>query len=189
MINVFLVHGSFGKPFENWFPWLESELEKRDISCVIPTFPTPNHQTFADWEYLMDYYCNLGIVNSETILIGHSCGSIFLVNYLLKHKVQVAGLITVSGYNKFISGNKMMDDLNSSFYTDVSIPDIKKCVKNIISFYGNDDPNIPCDILSEFAKSIDAKEIVVPKAGHFNATAEFITCDVVLNAIESNFTI
>ena len=25
-MNIFLVHGSFGKPFENWFPWLEEEL-------------------------------------------------------------------------------------------------------------------------------------------------------------------
>ena len=27
-MNIFLVHGSFGKPFENWFPWLEEELSK-----------------------------------------------------------------------------------------------------------------------------------------------------------------
>ena len=30
-MNVFLVHGTFGKPFENWFPWLEEELSKEKI--------------------------------------------------------------------------------------------------------------------------------------------------------------
>ena len=51
-MNVFLVHGSFGKPFENWFPWLEEELANRNISCVIPSFPTPEHQNYSDWEQL-----------------------------------------------------------------------------------------------------------------------------------------
>ena len=55
-MNIFLVHGSFGKPFENWFPWLEEELSKRDIVCTIPTFPTPKHQNYKDWEKLMNYY-------------------------------------------------------------------------------------------------------------------------------------
>ena len=68
-MNIFLVHGSFGKPFENWFPWLEEELSKRDIVCTIPTFPTPKHQNYKDWEKLMNYYCELEIVNSETVLI------------------------------------------------------------------------------------------------------------------------
>lgn len=28
-MNILLVHGSYGKPFENWFPWLEDELAKK----------------------------------------------------------------------------------------------------------------------------------------------------------------
>ena len=44
-MNIFLVHGSFGKPFENWFPWLEEELSKRDIVCTIPTFLLQNIKT------------------------------------------------------------------------------------------------------------------------------------------------
>lgn len=111
-MNVFLVHGSLGKPFENWFPWLEEELSKKDIVCTIPAFPTPKHQNYKEWEKLMNYYCDLGIVNSETVLIGHSCGCAFLVKYLLTHNIEVKGLITVSGYNNFYGGDSIMDSLN-----------------------------------------------------------------------------
>ena len=31
MNNYLLIHGSFGSPFVNWFPYLRSEIEKRDL--------------------------------------------------------------------------------------------------------------------------------------------------------------
>ena len=30
-MNTIIVHGSYGKPFENWFPWLENELYKKNM--------------------------------------------------------------------------------------------------------------------------------------------------------------
>ena len=88
MKNVFLIHGSIGKPFENWFPWSEEELSTNSIPCTIPSFPTPEHQDYNDWERLMDYYVELGTVNKDTVLVGHSSGSVFLVHYLLKKKIK-----------------------------------------------------------------------------------------------------
>lgn len=182
-MNVFLVHGSFGKPFENWFPWLENELTKRDIHCVIPTFPTPNHQNYNDWKLLMDYYCQLGMVNEDTVLIGHSCGSVFLVHYLITQKIKIKGLITVSGYNKFFSGDEVMDSLNESFYIDYPSLDLSDYVKYIISFYGSDDPYIPQNHLSEFVNYIGGKEIIVQNAGHFNTSSGYTKFETILKQL------
>ena len=182
-MNIFLVHGTMGKPFENWFPWLESKLSEKKICCVIPSFPTPEHQNYSDWERLMDYYCELGVVNEETVLVGHSCGAIFLVHYILKHKLVVKGLICVSGYNNFISGFDMMDKLNESFYVNVGSIDVTSFVKKVICFYGDNDPNIPQEVLHEFAVNVSGEVHCVPNAGHFNASAGYHTCPVVLNAI------
>ncbi len=183
-MNVFLVHGTFGKPFENWFPWLERELDKEGIGCIIPSFPTPQHQTYPDCERLMDYYCDMGIVNNETVLIGHSCGSIFLVHYLLVHGINVKGLICVSGYNNFVSGNNLMDGLNSSFYINKQDINITKSAKEVLAFYGDDDPNIPQNYLEEFASAIGGQAICVKNAGHFNASAGYLQFDDVLNTIK-----
>lgn len=182
-MNVFLVHGSFGKPFENWFPWLEEELTKRGITCVIPTFPTPHHQNYTDWERLMNYYCELGIVSEDTVLIGHSCGCVFLAHYLNEHKIKTKGLITVSGYNNFFSGDQTMDKLNGSFYIDSSYLDLSSYVKNVISFYGNNDPYIPQSYLSDFTNYIGGKAIVVSNAGHFNASAGYTKFDAILEEL------
>lgn len=38
--NYIIVHGSFGSPFGNWFPWLRKEIESRNLLCYTPDFPT-----------------------------------------------------------------------------------------------------------------------------------------------------
>lgn len=183
-MNVLLVHGSFGKPFENWFPWLESELAKIDIPCIIPSFPTPNHQEYSDWERLMDYYYDMNVVNEDTVLIGHSCGSVFLVHYLLSHNIKVKGLICVSGYNNFVSGVEMMDQLNGSFYVEKAKICMNNYANSIFAFYGDDDPNIPQSYLMDFAKVLGGEIHCVSGAGHFNASAGYTECEMVLDAVK-----
>lgn len=186
MNNVFLIHGSIGKPFENWFPWLEEELSTNSIPCTIPSFPTPEHQDYNDWERLMDYYVELGTVNKDTVLVGHSCGSVFLVHYLLKKKIKVSAVICFSGYNNYISGYEFMDKLNRSFYMNSNTIDITPYADKVFAFYGDDDPNIPQEFLSSFAANIGAQKVKCVKgAGHFNATAGYTKCALALETIMS----
>ena len=135
----------------------------------------------------MDYYCELGLVNQDTVLVGHSCGSVFLVRYLLSHDIHVAGLICVSGYNQFISGFTFMDDLNKSFYIESETIDVTAKAAQVFALYGDDDPNIPQSYLEDFAKSIGGKAICVKGAGHFNEAAGYTQCDVILDLLEKYF--
>lgn len=183
MKNVFLVHGSMGNPFENWFPWLEKELTKQKVLCCIPTFPTPENQNFESWAKLIDYYCSVGIINEDTIFIGHSCGAVCVIRYLIERKVKVRAIITVSGYNQFYSGNEYMDGLNSSFYFDYENCDISVVTK--ISYAGDDDPFIPQEKLKEFSEKINSSYKLVNKAGHFNETAGCLTFEDILHEILS----
>ncbi len=41
MRNIFLIHGSYGHPQENWFPWLKKELESLGHKVYVPAFPIP----------------------------------------------------------------------------------------------------------------------------------------------------
>ena len=51
MTNYLLIHGSFGSPFVNWFPYLRKELESQGKIVYTPDFPTGvGYQTYENWE-------------------------------------------------------------------------------------------------------------------------------------------
>ena len=49
MKNAIIIHGTYGNPDENWFPWLKIELEKIGYQVYVPTFPTPENQNLEAW--------------------------------------------------------------------------------------------------------------------------------------------
>lgn len=71
-MNVFIIHGSWGNPKENWFPWLKSELEKLGHKVFVPKFPTPIGQKLDAWLNIFKDYDN-GL-DRNSIMIGHSMG-------------------------------------------------------------------------------------------------------------------
>jgi len=185
-MNVIIVHGSFGKPFENWFPWAEQELSEKGIVCTIPTFPTPNYQNYDDWKMLLNYYYERGYINEESVLVGHSCGAAFIVKYLVDCNIRVKGIVTVSGYNNFCSGDDMMDGLNFSFYqSHDEINKITSLVERRVSFFSDNDPFIPLEKLEEFAEEINAEKMQISNAGHFNASAGYTAFEEVIKVLES----
>lgn len=187
-MNVIIVHGSFGKPFENWFPWLEKSLSDDGISCLVPSFPTPNKQNYDDWSELLKYYLSRGYLNSETLLIGHSCGAAFINKFILMNNINVKGTIAVSGYNNFYSGDKVMDGLNSSFY----LPENRLCnIANFsqkrISYYSTNDPFVPFEILNIFAEVTKSKKVINSSGGHFNSNSGYDKFDELLKEIKEQF--
>ena len=69
MTNIFIIHGAYGHPEENWFPLLKQELEKHGHQVFIPKFPTPENQTLINWLKVSEAYIKkLG----ESSVIGHS---------------------------------------------------------------------------------------------------------------------
>ncbi len=174
MKNYFIIHGAFGKPFENWFPWLEKKLSENKISCTVPHFPTPNYQNFINWKNLLNYYHKLGLVNKETILVAHSLGSIFVAKYIIKNKIKIRGLISVSGFNNFFSGDKDFDDINKSFFMENSeLSKFKDYSGFSHCFISDNDPFIPLDKLKEFANIIESELHIIPNGGHFNTATGY----------------
>ena len=61
--NYFIIHGSFGSPFGNWFPWLHDFIESDEKEVYVPQFPIGvGYQNYNNWSKLLKYYLDLGLV-------------------------------------------------------------------------------------------------------------------------------
>ncbi len=186
MSNYFIIHGLSGKPFENWFPWLEKKLSDRKLQCIVPQFPTPIQQSYTNWEKLLNYYKDLGFVNEETIFIAHSLGPIFVAKYLIRNKIKIKGLISISGFNNFISGMEEFDNINKSFFLEnIKLSTLKDYVELIYCFISDNDPYIPFSKLKEFAEIIGGELYVIHKGGHFNTAAGYNKFEKLYNIIDA----
>ena len=78
----------------------------------------------------------------------------------------------VSGFNHYLGLDEAFDDVNCTMYTN-RCDEFAKLCKERISFYSKNDPYVKLEKLQEFAHLIEAKEVVVEDAGHFNTAAGY----------------
>lgn len=188
MKNYFIIHGFKGSNIENWFPWLKEKIDNDNNLCIIPQFPIDiEHHIYSEWKKILDIYNKeYRLFNKNSVIIGHSTGSIFALKYILENKVNIEKLILVSGFNNYLSPdeNDIHNKLNPTFYVDSKIiSNINKYVDEVICIYGDNDPYIPQDVLHSFAKSISAKEIIIHRGGHLNSAAGYISFEEILKII------
>lgn len=179
--NYFIVHGSFGSPFGNWFPWLQDFITSDGKQVYIPQFPTGvGFQNYENWSKLLKYYVNLGLVNPNTTIVAHSIAPVFVSKFLTENKIKVKKLIFVCGFNNYLGINEEYDTVNKSMYFD-NLQDIKNYADEIICFYSNNDPYVKFEVEKEFADKIATKQILIPNAGHINAESGFDTFEDIVN--------
>jgi len=173
MNNYLIIHGSFGSPFVNWFPWLRKEIEEKNLEVYTPDFPTGvGIQNYDNWSKLLKVYVESGIVNENTVVFAHSIASVFICKFLVDSKIKVKRIICVSGFNNYFSTNEEYDSVNKSMYFD-NLEDVKKYAKEIICFYSKNDPNVKYEIEKEFADKVATKQVVIDAGGHLNSESGY----------------
>lgn len=173
MEKYFIIHGSYGNPYKNFIPWLKKELSKRRKMCIVPHFPSFQFQSYKNWKKILSSYLDIGLIDSDTIFITHSLGSIFVVKFLLEKKIKIKKLITVAGFNQVVFDDDFT--LYSSFYLDWELlSSFSSFCRDRICFYSDDDPYISRLELTKFCESISAIEVFIPHAGHFNEKSGYL---------------
>ena len=106
-MNYLILHGSFGSPFGNWFPYLRSELEKKELIVYTPDMPTGmGYQNYDNWSRVMDGYVSADILNENTIIFAHSIAPVFICKYLVERNIKVKRLVLVCGFNNYLGINE-----------------------------------------------------------------------------------
>ena len=144
--NYFIIHGSFSSPYSNWFSWLADFIVSEEKQVYVPDFPIGvGYQNYENWSKLLKVYLELGLINENTTIIGHSIAPIFISKFLVDNKVKVKKLIFVCGFNNYLGINEEYDAVNNSMYFN-NIENIKEYAKDIICFYSDNDPYVKYDV-------------------------------------------
>lgn len=179
MANIFVIHGIEGHPKENWFPWLQKELETLGHKVLIPQFPTPENPTLSHWLETLKQYKEF--LTPATIFIGHSLGVPFILNVLEKYPAKAAFLVA-----GFIgeTGNRFDNSMKTFAQKSFNWSQIKNNCQNFIIFHSNNDPYVNLEKAEELANFLEAEVNVVEGAGHFNKAAGYETFDLLLEKIK-----
>ncbi len=180
MENYFIIHGSFSSPYSNWLPWLHEFLESEGKQVYTPDFPIGvGYQNYENWSRLLKYYLDLGFINENTVMIGHSIAPVFMAKFLVEYKVKIKKLICVCGFNHYLGINEEYDAVNRTMYFD-NLKDVRQYANEIICFYSDNDPYVKLEAEKEFADTIATEQVFVPKAGHINSESGFDTLEDII---------
>lgn len=169
--KLVIVHGTKGSRDKNWFPYLDRELSKLNFHVIRPQFPTPYGQTLSNWFKVWNK--EVGPIDHNTLLVGHSSAGAFLMRVLEKLKNPVRACFFVAPFVKDI-GNKEFDNLNSRFYRgNYDWGKIRHRCRSFFVYASDDDPYVPLALSQEVADILKAKFILVKDAKHFNELAGF----------------
>lgn len=182
--NYFLVHGSFGNPHVNWFPYLFRELERDGNTVYCPQFPTGvGLQNYDNWATLMEFYVNLGIINENTIIVGHSIAPVFICHFLVENKIKIKKLVFVCGFNNYLGINDDYDVVNKSMYFD-AIESIHDYCNDITCFYSKNDPYVNYDVEKNFADKVADKQILIEDGCHLNTESGYTEFKQLLDVVK-----
>ena len=171
--QVIIVHGSYGNPDGNWFPWLKLQAQSLGSKVIVPKFPTPNGQNLLAWKDV--FRSTVGVIDDRTILVGHSLGVGFILNLLDdKDVTPIMATFLVAGFIGTL-GLPDYDRVNETFVCkDFNWQLIKEKAGDIFVLNGDDDPYVPLAKGVAIADALAVPLLVIPGGGHLNAESGYI---------------
>ena len=147
---------------EYWFSWLKRQLILNDIHANAIEPPMPFRPRYDEWKKEFERFD----INSETALVGHSCGGGFLVRYLSEHReLNVGKVVLVAPWIN--PDNEALSD-TADFFSFVIDPNFPKRTSGVTIFISSDDyPSVvkTVAIVSKQVHNLDIREY--NDRGHF----------------------
>lgn len=133
MKNAIILHGTDCKPTSFWHPSIKKFLEAIGYFVWVPELPNADKPDLKKW---LPFVLKGGKINKDTILIGHSAGSPFILSILESINITIHKAILVAGYAQL----KSQKDNPLILQKKYNWTKIKKNVKDIIFINSSDDP-------------------------------------------------
>jgi hypothetical protein len=187
-MKFLILHGTFGSPNSNWFPWLKEELQNRGHEVLAPQLPIdneqkafeiynktgewrPKNQTLDNWikKFQEDIQPWL---DQNTIVIAHSSSPLLILHMIERFDIKFKAAIFVSPFLRKIDGNTPYHIANQSLYKKVDDFNWKKIIQNIEKryiFHSDNDPVISIEIFNHAIKNLETEEFIIHNGGHLGS--------------------
>ncbi|MEK7114891.1 MAG: alpha/beta hydrolase [Patescibacteria group bacterium] len=185
--RVFIIHGWGGYPEEGWFPWLKSELEKKDFQVQIPAMPESEDPKIGAWVSHLSKA--VGNADENTYFVGHSIGCQTILRYLesLPTGKKVGAAIFVAGW--FTLTNLKTDEEKEIakpwLETSIDFDKVRQHTKKFFAVFSDDDENVPRENKKLFEDRLGAKTAMEHAKGHFSGGDGVKELPIILEAILS----
>lgn len=179
MKNAVIIHGWGATSESNWFPWLKTQLEKNDFLVTIPDFPNSQHPILTEW---FNHFKKEVAIDEETILIGHSLGSPFILKFLEQQEIKIKSAFLVAGFERSLDIPEIENFVDKPFNFEA----IKKASDKFYVISSDNDPYIDLPIATSLAQNLETQLIVEQQKGHLNEDIVYPRLlDLILNSTSS----
>jgi len=144
---------------KHWIPWLKRELVSRGVAVETPLMPNPWEPDYVAFKKEFEKYP----VTRDTVLVGHSCGTTFLVRWLGETKQNVKKLILVAPW---IDG-RGTEGIKRAFYDFPIDETIASRVEEIVIFTADDEEEDGKRAAKTYQAVFDGKTIELKGRGHY----------------------
>lgn len=160
--NALILHGTGGNSISNWFPWLKKELENIGYEVWVPDLPgagEPNVKRYTEFLLNSDFK-----FSEDTIIIGHSSGSVEIFGLLQSLPIFVGPVYLVGSFKDDLGRT----DLKGLFIEPFNFDLIKQKSKKFIFFHSNDDPYCPLDHAKYLCEKVSGELVIMAEQKHFS---------------------
>jgi hypothetical protein len=146
---------------KHWIPWLKEQAEKAGYEVYNPQMPEPWQPEYVKWK---STFSDIP-VDENTVLVGHSAGSAFLVRWLADTKIRIHKLILVAPA-KYSGPHKRRAEMYD-FEID---SEVRNLVKDIVVISSDDDDEFLVQHAKEYTRELSARKIELTGKGHCTLT-------------------
>ena len=106
MKKVLFLQSWYSNITENWYPWLEKELKKKGYETYFPDLPEIRKDV-PDMAKIINQIESMKILDKNTIVIGHSLGSLLAMRLAERHKLKELILVSGWDFDELTEGHKL----------------------------------------------------------------------------------
>ncbi len=161
-MRIVLIPGYKATPASNFFPWLHNELRRMGHEVVLVNLPNPEAPLRDEWnKALLE---QVGAVDDETVIVGHSLGGAAALRFL-----EAAEAFSTPHALVLVATPWMLnhDDFRGFFMTELDYEVLMWKASKIAIVHAKDDAAIPFDHAEKYAKVLHARLVAPETGGHF----------------------